>query len=189
MPLSKEERINVILESFEILVENLELNLGRCADTIAKMSKYDTNITEQMWVTLLEKSKNLIECDDYSYKLSGGIIYGIKEQVSEDLAYKIISNNDFIQKMIFGKSKDIYHYIVSDTIKKEELILANQYLQLISENKNKENSFDWYFEEILDYCTDEEITEEQAEFLMEWSNKIKDKNIKAKARVCLIDYL
>lgn len=189
MALSKEERINVILESFEILVENLESNLSRCGETIVKMSKYDTNITEQMWVTLLEKSKKLIECDDYSYNLSGSIRFMIGEQVSKDLAYKIISNNDYIQKMIFGKSKYIDHFIVVDTIRKEELILANQYFQLISKNKNKENSFDWYFEEILNYLPDKEITEEIAEFLMEWSNKIKDKNIKAKTRVCLIDYL
>ncbi|MGL5352355.1 MAG: hypothetical protein ACRDA5_03400, partial [Clostridium sp.] len=90
MGLSKEEKINVILESFEVLLSNVDKNIIRCGVSIIKMSKYDVKIAEDMWMALLKITDKLVVTYEYSYKLTGSIVYGMKEAIGERLAYNIV---------------------------------------------------------------------------------------------------
>lgn len=194
MALNKKEKIEVLLESFEVLINDIDKNKHRIKETIIKMAKFDIKVAISIWEEMLTKNNKVIALGDSSSTLHWAVAYGIEEVLGKESIYNIIKDNVNIKKALYGVAESIYTTGIEYAILHKDLNDANEMLELLYKNKNSENPFDEDLEDIVDYIVsefddDEAMSNDIAEFLIEWANKVKNKDIKAKMKVSLIDYI
>ena len=198
----------ILIESFEILKDNIEKNISKLKEIIGKVSDLNLDLSIEMWKYILNNSKSLIKEDGYSY--TSGIIYNIEKKIGVEKTIQILKNNMDILEVCFNISSDIYISIVDDMFKYDEAELADITLEMINSNKNKERVFASYLEELCEYFVDnfEDVQEFDEDWdnqeehdqkvalaskgstvLIKWVKTIKDKEQKARLNVTLIDYV
>lgn len=205
---SNSEKEAILIESFEILKDNIEDHGSKITDIIGKISAINTDLAVEMWKYVLQNAQSLIKEDGYSY--TSGIIYNIEEKTSLENVIDILKNNDDIVEACYSLSNDIYHYAVSEAIQFGEIELADRILALIKSNKYKDSSFSSILEEVCEsfvgnfediHTFDEdwddrdehdkkvEIASQGSSILLKWAKTVKDKEQKARLNVTLIDYV
>lgn len=198
----------VLLESFEILKENLEKHDRKMKDIVGKMAAVNLDLAVEMWKYLIVNGQSLIKED--GYRFTGGVIYDVEQKVGVEKVIRIIKENEDILEACYGISSDVYQYLISDSIKFGEVELADKMLQLTKVNKYKGSSFAEILEEVCEYFVnnfediqtfDEDwddkdehdqkvaIASEGSSVLLKWVKTITDKEQKARLNVTLIDYV
>lgn len=205
---SKSEKEAILIESFDILKDNLEKHGSKVADIIGKVSAINLDLAVEMWKYVLNNAHSLIKEDGYRY--TGGVIYNIERKIGNEKIINILKENDDIVEVCFGISSDVYHYVISEAIQFGEIELADRILDLIKSNKYKESSFSDILEEVCEsfvsdfediHSFDEdwddrdehdkkvEIASEGSSILLKWAKTIRNKEQKARLNVTLIDYV
>jgi hypothetical protein len=205
---SNTEREAILVESFDILKDNIEEHANKLTEIIGKISVINLDLAVEMWKYILQNTHSLIKEDGYRY--TGSVIYNIEQKQGYEKVVNILKENDDIVEVCFGLSNDVYHYIISEAIKFGEFELADRMLELIKTNKYKDNSFADCLEEVCEsfvsdfediHSFDEdwddrdehdkkvEIASRGSAMLLKWVKTIKDKEQKARLNVTLIDYV
>ncbi|MYL56637.1 hypothetical protein GLW20_03860 [Virgibacillus halodenitrificans] len=205
---SNSEKEAILIESFDVLKDNIEEHGNKITDIIGKVSAINLDLAVEMWKYVLQNANSLIKEDGYRY--TGGVIYNIEEKLGNEKVVNILKENDEIVEVCFGLSNDIYYFIVSEAIKFGEIELADCMLELIKKNKYKDTSFSSSLEEVCEsfviefediHSFDEdwddrdehdkkvEIAGQASAMLLKWVKTITDKEQKARLNVTLIDYV
>lgn len=202
---AKEE---ILIESFDILKENLDKHDGKMKDIIGKMAAINLDLAVEMWKYLIANGKSIIKENGYIF--TGGVIYEIKEKTGIEKVVGILKDNEDILEACYGISSDIDQFLISDALNFGEVELADKLFHLTKDNKYKDTSFAEILEEVCEYFVnnfedtqtfDEDwddkeehdqkvaIASEGSSMLLKWVKTITDKEQKARLNVTLIDYV
>lgn len=205
---SNSEKEAILIESFDMLKDNIEEHGGKITDIIGKVSAINLDLAVEMWKYVLQNAHSLIKEDGYSY--TGGVIYNLEKKTGLENVINILKENEDIVEVCYGLSNDVYHYAVSEAIQFGEIELADRMLELIKSNKYKDSSFSSILEEVCESFVDKfedihtfdedwddrdehdkkvEIASQGSSILLKWAKTIKDKEQKARLNVTLIDYV
>lgn len=193
MAISSDKKRDLLLQSFDVLKNNLDDNSDKIKEIIGKMAKIDPSISVEMWTFSLDNGESLVRDDPYS--LCGGTIYELEENIGKTAVVEILKENSFLTDVVFGKSGDICTstiVAITDSMQNGEIELSERMLNLVYKNRNKEQSFGEILEEICEYAfleDDEDMHVEIVPLLMSWSEKVTDKERKARITVNLLDYI
>lgn len=205
---SNSEKESILLDSFDVLKENIEKHNSKITDIISKVSATNLELSVEMWKYVLENSQSLIKEDGYSY--TGSVIYNIEKNVGIEKVINILKENEDIVETCFYISNNVHYYTVSEAIQFGEIELADHILELIKSNKYKDDSFSSILEDVCESFVDTfedihtfdeewddrdehdekvEIASQGSSMLLKWAKTIKDKEQKARLNVTLIDYV
>lgn len=203
-PKSNVEKQEILIESFDVLKENVEKHKSKLADLIGKMAEHNIDEAVKMWKYVVENAKEAIKVDGYFY--TGNVIYNINQNAGTNELIRVLKENKDLVEVCFGVSNDIDDYFISSLIPRGEIELLDQILSLIHNNTNIDEPFANYlelicesfvqqFKELLadedeeDYPQYKEVASKGGEVLSKWVNKISDPESKARLNVTLIEYL
>jgi hypothetical protein len=193
LALTKDQKKDMLLRSFEILKEDLSDNILKIDEIIGKMAKLDLDTAINMWEFVLEKGKDLVHDSEKAFSFCGGIIYELNQAIGEAAVNEIIRNNPKIRKTIYGESGDICistYLTVIKFMELNDLETVNEIIDLIYQNPYKKQLFGEVLEEICESVSRKrEITAEVIEMLVYWTEKISDEKQKARILVSLIDHM
>ncbi|MBU6089460.1 hypothetical protein [Mammaliicoccus sciuri] len=202
---TKEE---ILLNSFNILKENLNSNIKKISEIINKVSKINFDLSIEMWKYILIEGESYLKLNGYFY--TGSILYNMSINFDDSKVISVIEEHEEIFVSCYNKSSDIYHYLVSDMFESGKINLADRTIELIYQNKVKENPFVFYLIEICEYFDNSfkdlsnfdptwmdnnehesrvNIASEGSQVLLKWIDKIKDKEQKSSLMVSMVDYV
>lgn len=202
---SNSEKEAILMESFDILKENVEKHRSKLAELIGKMAEFNLNETVKMWKYVVKQAGDSIKVDGYYY--TGNIIYNINQNVGMNELIRVLKENEDLVDVCFGVSNDVDDYFVSSLIRRGEIELTDKILSLIHSNPNIDEPFSNYlemiceafvkeFEELLednedeeDYTSYRELANKGGALLSKWVNQISDSESKARLNVTLLDYV
>ncbi|MCC5804669.1 hypothetical protein [Rossellomorea vietnamensis] len=203
--INKEE---LLLQSFEVLKKDLEGNSSKIQDIIVKIAKNNLPLAIEMWKYALGNSGSYLKEDGYYY--AGGMIYNLEKKIGRERVLNILNDNDDIVEAIFGKVYDVPDTVLWDVLKSGNTELSYKIYSLLKSNRFKENSlasiidslcvyFSDEFEDIHDNDDDDYFDEDDvkeaslasdiANIILDWGSEIKDEEVKANITVTLIDYI
>lgn len=196
MKLSKDKKKEMLLDSFNVLKDNVAENADQLSVIIDMFLLMDKSVAIEMWEHIIDDNYTKFTSGDLD-ELTQGVVGKrclIGEHISEIEMSNIIYDNDKIRNAIFKYSSD---QCMSDDaiiyfISVKQLDKANTLLELISQNTNKNKTFSHIIENIIDRMNTQkirgeiEITDETIELLTHWVDTVKDKNDKARITVNLM---
>ncbi len=193
MALSDDKKKDMLLQSFNVLKNNMEANSEKIKELIAKVAKFDKQTAIEMWEYVLDKGKHLVRDPRNAYSFCGGLVYEMEKNIGENAVIDIIENNDIIRKKIYGQSGDICcstYFSGKKFIEKNNIELANEIINYIYENKYKQQKFGEILEELCSFDANEDkLTPEAVEMLVSWLDKVNDDEGKARITVSLADHM
>ena len=187
MKISAEKKKQMLMDSFELLKDDYDDNDRSLIDLIGKMTKLDVQVSVEMWKYLVKNNRDVLhDGDDFAFS----IWYAIEKAIGEEASDKIVLEDEFLKKSIYAECGDLRWNpleAIENLIKKGNLSLADELLQLVSSNKYREQSM----YEVLDAVIpeDEQITEEAFDFLNEWIGKIRSKSERAKLNLKMLNFV
>ncbi|ULT55864.1 hypothetical protein L1999_22665 [Neobacillus drentensis] len=206
MAKSSKNKEELLLQSFEILKNNLEDNSGKIREIIAKIAKSNITLAIDMWKYVLINGEAIIKRDGYSF--TSGMLYSLEQKIGGEELIIILNENEDILEYVFGKSDSIYSSYIWDALRYGYIELAEKMYTLVKKNRYKENSLTEFIEEICDsfasefdyiqdvddddddsYEEEENRANEVANVLLKWVGNLRDKEAKARITVTLIDYV
>lgn len=190
MKMNNEKKKEVLLKNFEIIDKNFAENGKSLSQIVIKMFALDSETAFNMWEHLITK---------YESELNGWFSGYLTEDIylhgTDSIGYgkmdSIILNSPNLKKAIFSLTNRVDRpatLIIENTIEKNELNLANELMQLLYENYNKD--INWYeiMDRILTY-TDKNISNEAYELLEMWCDKVENEEERAKLSIKMLDYV
>ena len=184
MKLSSDRKKEILCDSYEILKQNTWQNDSSLAKIISQMSVIDLLLSFEMWKNLIKSNLGLFRSKD-GYYISHGMLYQIKEAIGDVTTYQAIINDITIRRYLFGESGgDIPgSTVISYSILTNQLIVANELLDLAFRNQYKSCSFaDVLCHPIFHEgaIPSEPISEDAVQLLLSWIEKIDDKEERAR---------
>ena len=191
MNISKEKKKEILLKNFDILKNNYEKNSSHYSDIISQMASIDVNTAIEMWGYLIKRYEDEVKSYN-SYSLTGAVAASCEEILGERVAENIILETPEIKKAFFSLMYDSVSLwcgqIIKNKINNNELIEANELLDLVYNNPYKADS--WY--EIIDNCmpwsSSWNPNENALELLEMWCDKVEDEEERAKLSIKLLKY-
>lgn len=191
MNMSKEKKKELLLKNFDILKNNYGKNSFHYSNIISQMASIDVNTAIEMWVYLIKRYEDEIKSYD-SYDITGSVAYDCVKILGEETVEKIILETPEIKNAYFSL---MYRYvpehcgsIIRKKISNNELMEANELLELAYNNPYKEDS--WY--KIIDNCMPSsnrwEANESAIELLEMWCDKVEDEEERAKLSIKMLEY-
>ncbi len=191
MNISKEKKKEILLKNFDILKNNFGKNSSHYSDIISQMASIDVNTAIEMWVYLIKRYEDEVK-SYHSYNITGSVAYDCEKILGEETVEKIILETPEIKNAYFSL---MYRYvpqhcgrIIEKKISNNELMEANELLELVYNNPYKEDS--WY--KIIDNCmplSDRwEPNENAIELLEMWCDKVEDEEERAKLSIKMLEY-
>ncbi|MCE4956054.1 hypothetical protein [Macrococcoides caseolyticum] len=107
---SKKEEI--LLDSFNVLKDNLSKNISSIAEIIAKVSKINFDLSVEMWKYILNEGGKDINVNGYSY--TQGIIYKLSNIHGKSKIIELLKSNEDIFNKCYSESSDVDYYLISD---------------------------------------------------------------------------
>lgn len=192
MNMNKEKKKEILLKNFEIIKNNFQKNHYAIGETVCKMFGVDENLAIDLWIFLLNMYREELKGEN-SYSLTGHITYEGSKIIGEKSMHNIILNTPEIRQALFSYSRDDSdcESIIVDKIISNELGLANELLELLYNNKFKEQSWG----NIIDWClvilkeNTDTISEEGFELLNMWCEKIDDEEQRAGIIIKLMGFV
>lgn len=190
MKMNNEKKKEVLLKNFEIIDKNFAENGKSLSQIVIKMFALDSETAFNMWEHLIKKYES-----ELNGWFSGYLTEDIYMDGSNSIGYgkmdSTILNSPNLKKAIFSLTSRVDRpatFIIEHTIEKNELTLANELMQLLYENYNKD--MNWYkiMDRILTY-TDKNISNEAYELLEIWCDKVESEEEKAKLSIKMLDYI
>lgn len=183
--ISKENKKETLLKNFDNIKDNYEKNKKTLASVVVKMLKIDKDAAVDMWSYLVEKHISKVQ-SEYSWHLTGSIMYDGGNAIGKEQMDKIVLNNPVLKDALFSQACDDVCFFVSGVIRRKinanDLKTANELFSLVYNNKYKNNS--WY--KIMDAIIsveDLEVTEDAYELLETWCDKVTDGEERAKLSI------
>lgn len=188
MKISAEKKKRMLEDSFDLLKDDYKENRVALHDIIEKMAKVDVNIAVSMWKCLIKEYPGVLHTeDDFGFWM----MYAIEKGVGEGKTAKIVSEDEFLKKSVYGECGDLKLSplgVVRLLVSQNKLNVASELMDLIFSNKNKCNSL----YDILDGVipdSDEQITEEAFELLSDWIKMVPGKIERAKLNLKMLDFM
>ena len=188
MKISAEKKKQMLEDSFDLLKDNYKDNKVALHDIIEKMAKIDVNTAVSMWKYLIKEYPGVLHTED---DFGWWMMYAIEKSVGEGKTARIVSEDDFLKKSVYGECGDLQSSplsVIGLLISQNKLSIASELMNLIFLNKNKCNSL----YDILDGVipdSDEQITEEAFELLSEWIKMVPGKTERAKLNLRMLDFM
>lgn len=193
MAISKEKKREMLLDTFEILKDDFDNNSSSLSTIIVKMLKIDVDTAVDMWSYLLKRYSSKVRDEDEAYYLCGSIMCHGENAIGMEKMGDIVLGNDTLKKALFGQAADeIDLYLCELIINKidmNDLQTVDEILNLVYNNKYKQNS--WYniMECVIPDDDETQVTEEALELLEMWCDKITDVEERAKLNLKLMEYM
>lgn len=202
------DKETILVESFEVLKENIEKNNSKLANIVVKIGVLNLDLAVEMWSFLVNNPESNLKGNGFSF--TWNIMSDLEKKVGEEKVYAILKDSQDILEACYGKSDSIHYYGIFKMIKFGEIDLADKSLELLKSNRYKEESFAYYLEEICEAFVEEfedisdfdedwddqeehdqkvALASEGSSVLLKWVKTIKDKEQKARLNVTLIDYV
>ena len=185
----------ILLDSFNILKDNIYKNSEELKDIILKILVLDSDLAIEMWSYLLKEFKEIGQYGNETYHLTRGIIFDMDYSglVSREKIAGLVYENDIIVNKIYKEAACPDDIVVGYYIDTNDFYKANHLLEKVYSNRNHdtwgrdEDAFGYYLNEMLKYqCKN--ITKESVNFMLEWAEKASNEN-KAKLKIKLLDYM
>lgn len=190
MNINKEKKKEILLKNFEIIKNNYAKNEIAISDVVVKMFGIDIDTAVEMWIYLIKKYEHEVKGYD-SLSITGGISHYGGETIGKATMDEIILNTPELKNAFFSlmcRHTSIYDSdIIRRRISANDLITANELLELLFNNPYREDS--WY--RIMDDSmpwSDCEITTEAYELLEMWCEKVEDEEERAKLAIKMLNY-
>ncbi|WP_431028970.1 hypothetical protein [Lysinibacillus sp. LZ02] len=194
MGVNIERKKGILLETFEVLKNDIESNSSELEDLIIKIAQIDFNLAVEMWVFLLQNYNSIHKYGNPTYHMTRSLSESLAKKFGFGNVAQTILNNDFLRDKLYKESAQPDYYIIGYLIDTLDLINAETLIQIVySDNKNHNDPYtddhfgDWLLWMITLGCNN--INNDNIEFLLNWTEKVKDKEIKAKIMLKLIDFL
>lgn len=208
MKKSNVDKETILLNSFEILKENIDKNRDKLAEIVVKVAKGNLDLSVEMWNYLIDHPDSNLKSE--GFRFTWNLMSDLENKIGEEKVHNILKDNQNILEACYGKSDSIYDYGIFKMIKFNQVEMANRALELLNSNRYKEESFASYiediceafvaeFEDINDFDEDwgdkEEhdqrvaLASEASAVLLKWVKTINDREQKARLNVTLIDYV
>jgi hypothetical protein len=199
---NKEE---LLLQSFDILKNNLEGNSEKIHNIIEKIAKSNISLAIDMWRYVLINGEAYIKSRGYYYTY--GILNSLGNKIGTEEVLVILDENDDILEYVFGKSDCVSSDYIWYALRYGYIELAEKMYILVKKNRYKGDSLTQIVEQICDsfasefdyiqdvddeddtYEGEENRANEVANALLKWVRSLKDKEAKARITVTLIDYV
>nr|WP_321293170.1 hypothetical protein [uncultured Trichococcus sp.] len=199
MNIDTDAKKDIILNSFNILKDDVSRNLSKIVSCIAKMSTYDIDMSKEMWTYIVKENISHVSNKSTAYDYCGNIAYEIERKTTWETVAKLVGDSNDLKKIVFGESGDICistNYIIIGFLKNHDFNLAQEALELIYNNKNNNRSFSTILEELIEEIKTEEwsfpneqLDSSGVEILLQWSSIITNPVEKARINIALLDYL
>lgn len=190
MNMSKEKKKEILLKNFEIIKNNFGKNRLGIEDVVVKMFDIDVDTAKDMWIYLITRYEEELKHD--SHCLAGGIEYGASEVIGETEVEKMILDTPELKRAFFSLMNDgtALHdgKIIRNKIAADELIVANELLDLLYNNPYRKDSWYRIMDNSMPWADRCEITEEAYELLETWCDKVEDEEERAKLSIKMLNY-
>jgi hypothetical protein len=193
MSFSKDKRKEMLLESFNVLKENVIENSSKIGDLLDMCFLLDEQLATDMWGHLIDSNISRIGQSGYSFscRLLHLIMDCSGNHINKSKFSYIMYNNNKICDAIFNLSDELgsSNRVVSQLIADNKVDKANHLLELVYTNNNKSISFSQYLEDVFQYLPyphDNPISTAAAEMLSNWIDKITDKSEKAQLNIAFL---
>lgn len=190
MALTKEQKKELLVDSFNVLKNDLYGNRYSFIELIGKMAKYDLGTAIELWKYVIENGTELVQSEGLSVIFS--IAYALEKQIGDTKINTIIFKNPVIKEAVLSQSNDLTYavHIIVAYIRKGDLEEANACLNKVYENSYKEDSFGNFLLSVTGrFDEDNEIGEDAAELVLFWAKKIDEEEIKAKITISLLEFM
>ncbi|AQQ55312.1 hypothetical protein [Planococcus lenghuensis] len=198
----------ILVESFEVLKENIENNRSKLAEIVVKIAAKNLDLAVEMWSYLINHPESNLK--SRGFRFTNGLMFDLEKKVGVEKVHTILKDNQHILEACYGISDSIYYYGIFDMIKFGEIEMADKSLELLNLNRYKENSFASYLEDICEAFVEEfkdindfdedwddrdehdqkvALASDGSSVLLKWVKTITNKEQKARLNVTLIDYV
>lgn len=202
--IKKTGKEELLLQSFEVLKDNLDKNDEKIKDIIIKIAKNNLPLAIDMWRYVLVNGEAYIK--EHGYRVVYGVLQELGNKIGVEEVLNILQENDDILESTFGKtgctSPDYLWY----ALRYNYPDLAEKMYELLKKNRFKDDSLTEIIETVCesfanefeyiqdaddddDYVAEEHRANEVANILLGWVKNLRDKEAKARITVTLIDYI
>ena len=191
MKMSKEKKKEILLKNFEIIENNYEKNSEAISDIVRKMLLIDIDTAVDMWIHLIKKYEHEVK-NHNSFYITGGISYYGGQDIGEAKMDKIILSTPELKNAYFSlmsEHTDVHcGSIIRNRISANDLIVANELLELLYNNPYRNDS--WYdiMEMSMPWAHECQITTEAYDLLEIWCDKVEDEEERAKLSIKMLEY-
>ncbi len=195
MALTNTQKIQVLLESFDLLKEDFRDSSEELQKIILQLCKMDVTLAFDMWLGLLEYAEDdLKTCAPtygWTYDLTMGLLYELNDIEWPCQSARVFIDNKKLSKYVLLYSTT-FNWVCSDLIgavvNNREFELADRLISYLYENKriHEDTSFIEILQMIID-ASDECRGDDGAYSLFQsWIDRIDDKKDKAKLNAYLM---
>lgn len=188
-----EKKKEILIRSFETLKDrcrNSKDTRDKVEECVGTMFKLDADMATEMWMYLLERYSDMLSSDE-GWGLIGWIYWIAGDNIGEAAINSIVLKNPPIKRAIFelqnGALARSAGCIIRSEIKKGNILLADELINLLFENQYKEET--WY--EVMDSVIpwSAPVSDEAIEMLETWFEKVEDEEERVKLDMRLAEML
>lgn len=164
MKLTKEEKLVILLECFDVFSEDIKANRFSLNQTLSKISSLNLELSIHLIETLLIKHPNesFLEFEIFS-----------EENRCEANSQMMILKSETIKKYFFQNNKSPDVFFIADLIQNKLLSEANDLFKTLENNKHI--NFTEFLENIINWSG---VDESNYELFNKWINVIQDQAIR-----------
>ncbi|WP_449598321.1 hypothetical protein [Niallia sp. Marseille-Q9988] len=189
---------DILLDSFNVLVQNLEKNYDRLENLLIKVLELDQEMAIDMWVHLLDNPQ-YEKLDEWGKKwLSGYVLGDLADKKGGEYVIDFLRTYGELAEKLFTEGQFEFSTAMSENFTNAYIVpciyknniddLEKMYEGFLN---NKKVSLTKAIEEPLEYYFryDNQLTIDMANLFLNYLPHIHDKEGKARISVFLIDYL
>ena len=188
MRMSNEQKIDILLKSFNELKDQFWGNGDNIAEIIRKTFKYDKDTAIDMWAYLLTAYNEHLN-EDCSWCFTGTIALRGAIEIGDEAMDTVILNNPIIKNAVFSLAsncaEDCAAPIIRRKIENNDLQSADELLQLVYDNKNRKTSWYGVMKHSMPY---RQISDDAYELLEIWCEKVDDQQERAMLSLKMMEY-
>lgn len=195
MALSEERKKEILMQSFNVLTQDIYGHSSNIHDLILKMAALDTDAAFEMWRYVLEKYKEIGEKGNETYDLTSSLLDCMVKSLGIERVLSFVVNDPMVRNKIYHESAMPDDKLIAYYIDGSHLHKANELLELVQTNINFLRGRDGDEDRLgrflyrLFHWNCKNITEDKMEFILSWVDKVPTKEARAKLQVLLIDYM
>lgn len=195
MDMSNEKKKEILLKNFEILKKNYIKNSSALADVVGKMFSVDIETAIDMWIYLINKYEDEVKDNKLDRLNASDLISDIfingRRYIGETKIEEIVLEHQELKNAFFLMcySSTIYSSkIISNRIARNDLIVANELLELLYTSKYRKDSWHNIMEESMPLPFMCKLTSDAYELLEMWCDKVDDEEERAELSVKMLGY-
>lgn len=185
MKISTDRKLQLLVNNFEALKEDAAENIRSLQNLLAQIGTIDLALGLDLWQNLIEANIGYAQSNRFG-EATQLVLLSISNAVGDSHLYDEVLKREKLKKYLFFESGCVYgQWLIHYAIITNQLIYANELLELSYRNKHRIHSF----ADVLCDDTDrgaipsdyEPISDAAIELLEYWIEKVED--IKERARL------